>query len=165
VFVKLNLPKNISKELSAVLPESTARFTRTPHSLYHITTLYLGKPGESKLNTIVDKIEAVCNNQPKLSANIEGLGYFKRYDNSIITYASVNCPGLDLLRADLFRAVNPISPVPNTFGFTAHVTLYNGQAPIGIISKLPDTPWIFEGLKVDFGDGKAKNFLFNQHLS
>lgn len=165
MFAKLSLPKNISKELSAVLPESTSRFTRTPHSLYHITTLYLGKPGENKLNTIVDKIEAVCNNQPKLSAKMDGLGYFKRYDNSVVTYASVNCPGLDLLRADLFRAVNSVFPVPTSFGFVAHITLYNGQAPIGIINKLPETPWVFEGLKVDFGDGKAKTFLFNKHLS
>lgn len=165
MFIKLNLPKNISKELSAVLPESTAKFTRTPHSLYHLTVLYLGKPGENKLNTIVDKVEAVCKNQPKLSAKIGGLGYFKLYDNSIVTYATINCPGLDLLRADLFRAVNPVFPVPNTYGFNAHITLYHGQAPVGIVNKLPDPPWVFEGLKVDFGDGKADTFLFNKQLS
>lgn len=165
MFVKLNLPKNISKALSAVLPESTSRFTRTPHSLYHITALYLGKPGEAKLDKIVDKVAAVCNNQPRLPAKLGGIGYFRLLDNSIVTYATINCPGLDLLRADLFRAVNPVFQVPNTYGFNAHITLYNGQAPVGIINKLPDEPWVFEGLKIDFGDGKAKTFLFNKQLS
>ena len=148
MFLKLTLPKNVSKELDSVLPGSTSRFTKVHSKSFHLSILYVGKNSDKKKDEILSNVETVCRNQPLLQARLGGIGYFRLMDDSVVTYASVNSPGLDLLRANLFMAVNPVCQIPNTYGFNAHVTLYNGQAPVGIINKLPSISWTFEGVKV-----------------
>ena len=148
MFLKLTIPKNVSKELDSVLPGSTSRFTKVHSKSFHLSILYVGKNSDKKKDEILSNVETVCRNQPLLQARLGGIGYFRLMDDSVVTYASVNSPGLDLLRANLFMAVNPVCQIPNTYGFNAHVTLYNGQAPVGIINKLPSISWTFEGIKV-----------------
>ena len=148
MFLKLTIPKSVSKELDSILPRSTSRFTKVHSNSFHLSILYVGKNSDKKKDEIISNVETVCRNQPLLQARLGGIGYFRLMDGSVVTYASVNSPGLDLLRANLFMAVNPVCKVPNTYGFNAHITLYHGQAPVGIINKLPNSSWTFEGIRV-----------------
>lgn len=98
---------------------------------HHVTLAYIGR-----LNTDLDReglvrlmgcVESLSRSAAPLEGTLSGLGRFvasKSSEGRDVMWAAVDCPGLDVMRAELVRALDEAQlPYSKEHGFTPHVTL------------------------------------------
>lgn len=95
-------------------------------SQLHVTLAYLGKAaaldGEAASN-LLTLVEDFARRHGPLSGEVSGVGYFKNPEG-VVTYASVDLPGLPDFRQDLVDYLDAADlPVSRDHGFTPHMTL------------------------------------------
>lgn len=160
-MLALEIPAGVAEELAA-LGENLA--APQPVGQMHCTLVFfpdveaLGPEGMERVERIAAE---VAREHLPLRANIVGAGSFATLNEESGGYpyvALLNAAGLNLLQADLVRAlVAEGFPVSQQYGYIPHVTLgYGpGDAPVPPSSELPKDEWAVEDIHAywEWGNG------------
>ena len=155
VIVALVPPPEIAQRLAEMGTETADQI--------HVTLAFIGDSGG--LDTVdgpdgpvdVDQVNAAvavfAASERPIKARMSGLGRFAAPGDSEVTYASIDAPGLNELRARLVEYLQAVGiPVDGEHGFTPHATLkYHrpGEGP----TELPDElEWEVDGIELWWGD-------------
>lgn len=98
---------------------------------HHVTLAYIGRLGQDLdregLVRLMGCVEQLSRSAAPMDGTLSGLGRFvasESSDGRDVMWAAVDCPGLDVMRAELVRALGEASlPYNQEHGFTPHVTL------------------------------------------
>lgn len=98
---------------------------------HHVTLAYIGRMGtdldRAGLVRLMATVEALSRTQAPLEGQLAGVGRFVASESSEgrdVMWAAVDCPGLDVVRGELVRALDAAQiPYSQEHGFTPHVTL------------------------------------------
>jgi 2'-5' RNA ligase len=93
----------------------------------HVTLVYIGDTTRDEVGLVENHVRELCDATGLLTAKVGGIGYFEPSESSdgkYPIYLSISCPGLDLLRADLWRALEKEGiKLPEDWGFSPHLTI------------------------------------------
>ncbi|GAA4209279.1 hypothetical protein GCM10022252_75540 [Streptosporangium oxazolinicum] len=117
VMVALMLPPELAEQLAVA--------DGLPATDLHVTLAYLGKGlDEEQLTLAADTVSAVAASAAPLAGTIGGLGAFPPGDDGVPVFATVDVPGLEVLRQAVVDALKAAGlPVASEHGFTPHTTL------------------------------------------
>lgn len=131
---------------------------------HHVTVVYLGKGIKPKtMAAIKEAAQKVCAEHDPVQCKLGGIGAFRPSDSSegrFPIFCAIDAPGLDLLRADLWRAVLQAGASPPAdHGFTPHLTLgYADSEPdLGEV-KVPEAGWAAKHVCLVEGDARTGRF-------
>lgn len=160
------LPDKISKQLSE-LALTLDPAADTSH--IHLTVAYLGKLSDEDIKKLDPLVKELCAGfELELTAKLGGIGTFlpsNTSDNKYVAYVSIDCPGLELLRVEIIKALYDRGfSIPMDHGFTPHVTLAyvdeDGIAEIDPTELDNDLSWDIEGLTFKVGDKFTNYYKF-----
>ncbi|MET8006311.1 HK97 family phage prohead protease [Nonomuraea glycinis] len=120
----------------------------------HVTLAYLGKElDEQALATVAGIAEEVAAGAGPLSGTVGGLGVFPPNEDGVPVFATVDVPGLEVVRQRLVERLADagISPASN-HGYTPHVTRTYLEEGAGLPEPLPPQQVQFGELAVVRGD-------------
>jgi 2'-5' RNA ligase len=124
IMVAVPIPTEVAKRLE--VPDGE------PHDRMHVTLAFIGKLGEDGIPDNADGVMAALRRvvEPALAAHssmkgqVGGTGTFVKGEDGVPAWAALDCPGLNELRADIFRAlVAGNVPVKTDHGFAPHITV------------------------------------------
>lgn len=113
-------------------------------------------------------VEQVAREFLPARATVSGVGVFSNINEELGGYpyvATINAPGLDLMRHKIFEAVRRIGEVSSNFVFIPHITLgYDpGKASIPRPADIPKIEWIMDSVAVYWDwDKPAKVYTFQK---
>jgi len=160
-MLALPIPTGVAEKLAA-LGRGLAK--PQPVSKMHVTLVFfpdvaaLGPEGTERIERIAAR---VAREHLPLRANITGAASFGTFDAESGGHPYVvliNAPGLNLMQADLVRAlVAEGFPASQQYGYIPHTTLgYDpGDAPVPLALELPKDSWAVEEVHAywEWGDG------------
>lgn len=110
LFIALKLPDEIIDEIISIrkaVNQDNIRSRWEPKEKLHLTLKFLGDVEESKTSLIIDKVEAITKNIPKIQCEFDKFGFFLPR----ILWLSLKVNG------DLFEVVKNIENEMNNLGF------------------------------------------------
>lgn len=155
VIVALVPPTPVAEALSALGDE--------PVEQIHVTLAFLGdSDGEDQIAgpdgpVTVERLDAMlavfAASERPVSARVSGLGRFDAPGDSEVTYASIDSPGLNELRARLVDYLNASgAPVSMDHGFTPHATVQYHRPGEGPTDLPEGLEWNVESIELWWGD-------------
>lgn len=154
-------PEKVVRKLAKIDIEGAKEATEDGH---HVTIVYVGKglSNEQKEN-LINVVRKVCSNSKTLRGALGGIGRFEpsnTSENKYPVYLSLDCPGLDILRTDLYKAVKSVGiDPPSDHGWAPHCTLgYTSTKEDLPNIEVPKDTWKIKGVSVCFGP-KSKHYI------
>jgi RNA 2',3'-cyclic 3'-phosphodiesterase len=158
VFVALEIPSAVRENLAALLNALRSVSAQTgwvrPQNL-HVTLKFIGEAAEPKIAAIRSALAGVRSEQP-VTLDFRGLGFFPNEKHPRVFWAGIEAsPNLNILAADIDRAVEKLGVPLEKRPFSPHLTLARCEPP-----RLPEKlrAAIQENAARDFGSLRTRQF-------
>ena len=127
IFIAINLPQDIKKELSDYekrWPELTAKWTRSEN--LHITLIFLGDLNDIELGEVCVATKEVVKNYTSFNVALHTISYgpSNKIPPRMIWARGVKITDLSLIKNNLQEALlDKVNFIPEYKGFSPHITL------------------------------------------
>lgn len=140
----------VAQALAAIASE--AGLSAESPTQIHLTLAYLGKAAALDRATFLGAVQGIAAAAGPLVGKVSGWGTFNNSDEHVL-WASTDIPGVDVLRSMVTAGLVAAGIEPSfTHGFTPHITVAYGDAPIESLPISREFPLSFSAIAAVFAD-------------
>jgi 2'-5' RNA ligase len=163
LMVALIVPDSIVKQLKDLKVIDDSNPATLQDDKFHVTLLWLGKEQQDLADDVERAVRSVVLGHEPLRAEIAGFGRFNKGEDGVPVIAMIDCKGLNLLQADLFKEVARVAELPSEHGFFPHMTIAYSDSPDVKMPVLEETvSWMVESVCVCVGKEDHRELRFNE---